>query len=208
MRQSGGLSGFTKREESEHDCFGAGHSSTSLSAALGFAQADALNGSDAYTVAVVGDGALTGGMIHEALNNCDKKLRLIVIVNENEMSTNVILGESFRTLFGRDYIFDTVCGVKLKITAGSFYQVNHDAAELLYGLAAEKAQTGGKNGLLLDLYCGAGSIGLSMAERAEELIRNGVIEGFILHTNAVADLGYEGYDRAVAWMKAHADDEV
>lgn len=45
-------------------------------------------------------------------------------------------------------------------------------------------------------------------ERAEELIRNGVIEGFILHTNAVADLGYEGYDRAVAWMKAHADDEV
>lgn len=92
LRQSGGLSGFTKRGESEHDCFGAGHSSTSISAALGFARADALNGSDAYTVAVVGDGALTGGMIHEAMNNCDSKLRLIVIVNENEMSISPNIG--------------------------------------------------------------------------------------------------------------------
>ena len=92
LRQSGGLSGFTKRSESEHDCFGAGHSSTSISAALGFARADAMNGSDAYTVAVVGDGALTGGMIHEAMNNCDSKLRLIVIVNENEMSISPNIG--------------------------------------------------------------------------------------------------------------------
>ncbi|HOA84837.1 MAG TPA: 1-deoxy-D-xylulose-5-phosphate synthase N-terminal domain-containing protein, partial [Bacillota bacterium] len=53
LRQGGGLSGFTSRDESEHDCFGAGHSSTSLSAALGFAEAEKLNGSDAYTVAVV-----------------------------------------------------------------------------------------------------------------------------------------------------------
>ena len=65
LRQGGGLSGFTLRDESEHDCFGAGHSSTSLSAALGFAEAERLNGSDAYTIAVVGDGAYTGGMIHE-----------------------------------------------------------------------------------------------------------------------------------------------
>ncbi|MBO7736854.1 MAG: 1-deoxy-D-xylulose-5-phosphate synthase, partial [Clostridia bacterium] len=86
LRQAGGLSGFTKRRESEHDCFGAGHSSTSLSAALGLARADALAGSDAYTVAVVGDGAFTGGMIHEALNNCDSHLKLIVVMNENEMS--------------------------------------------------------------------------------------------------------------------------
>ena len=60
IRQPGGLSGFQKRYESEHDCFGAGHSSTSLSAALGFANADKLSGSDAYTVAIVGDGAYTG----------------------------------------------------------------------------------------------------------------------------------------------------
>lgn len=92
LRCSGGLCGFTNRGESEHDCFGAGHSSTSLSAALGFAISDKLNGSDAYTVAVVGDGAYTGGMIHEALNNCRKKLNLIIIMNENEMSISKNIG--------------------------------------------------------------------------------------------------------------------
>ena len=92
LRQSGGLSGFQKRSESEHDCFGAGHSSTSLSAALGFATADRLSGSDAYTVAIVGDGAYTGGMIHEALNNCCKDLRLVIILNENEMSISKNIG--------------------------------------------------------------------------------------------------------------------
>ena len=86
LRQNGGLSGFTKRSESEHDAFGAGHSSTSISAALGLAEADRLSGSDAYTVAIVGDGAFTGGMIHEALNNCDSNHKLIIIINENEMS--------------------------------------------------------------------------------------------------------------------------
>ena len=92
LRQGGGISGFTNRAESEYDCFGAGHSSTSISAALGFAQADRLSGSDAYTVAVVGDGAFTGGMIHEALNNMSQNLRLIVILNENEMSISKNIG--------------------------------------------------------------------------------------------------------------------
>ena len=86
LREPGGLSGFTNRSESKHDPFGAGHSSTSISAALGFAEADALSGSGAYTVAVIGDGAYTGGMVHEALNNCKKNLRLIIIINENRMS--------------------------------------------------------------------------------------------------------------------------
>ncbi len=86
LRTPGGLSGFTKRSESEHDPFGAGHASTSVSAALGFAEADRLKGSDAFTVAVVGDGAYTGGLVHEALNNCKKKLNLVIILNENEMS--------------------------------------------------------------------------------------------------------------------------
>ena len=86
LRVPGGLSGFTKRCESEHDAFGAGHSSTSVSAALGFAEADKLTCSDAYSIAVVGDGAYTGGMVHEALNNCKRDLRLIIILNENEMS--------------------------------------------------------------------------------------------------------------------------
>ena len=86
LRQAGGLSGFPRRDESEHDAFGTGHASTSLSAALGFARADRLAGSDAFTVVVLGDGALTGGMIHEALNNCAGHLRLVIILNENEMS--------------------------------------------------------------------------------------------------------------------------
>lgn len=92
LRRVGGLSGFTKRRESEHDPFGAGHSSTSLSAALGFAAADVLDGNNAYTVCVIGDGAYTGGMIHEALNNCKKNMRLIIILNENEMSISKNIG--------------------------------------------------------------------------------------------------------------------
>ena len=99
LRQTGGLSGFTNRAESEYDCFGAGHSSTSLSAALGFAEADKLSGNDAYTVVVLGDGAFTGGMIHEALNNCNKQLsRLIIVLNENEMSISKNIGRFANSL--------------------------------------------------------------------------------------------------------------
>ena len=86
LRMPGGLSGFTLSRESEHDAFGAGHSSTSLSAALGLAEADKLSGKENYTVVVLGDGAYTGGMIHEAINNCKRELPLIVILNDNGMS--------------------------------------------------------------------------------------------------------------------------
>ena len=93
LRKPGGLSGFEKRSESEHDCFGTGHSSTSVSAAIGIAEADRLRGdNDRFTVAVVGDGAFTGGMIHDALNNCDPHLRLIIVINENEMSISKNIG--------------------------------------------------------------------------------------------------------------------
>ena len=98
LRMPGGLSGFPKITESEHDAFGAGHSSTSFSAALGFATADKLNGSDAYTIAIFGDGAYTGGMIHEALNNCKKDLKLIIILNENEMSISKNIGRFAKNL--------------------------------------------------------------------------------------------------------------
>ncbi|MBQ8350619.1 MAG: 1-deoxy-D-xylulose-5-phosphate synthase [Clostridia bacterium] len=86
LRKVGGLCGFTNRTESEYDAFGAGHSSTSVSAALGFATADKIAGKDAYTIAIIGDGAFTGGMVHEALNNCAPDLPLIIVLNENEMS--------------------------------------------------------------------------------------------------------------------------
>ncbi|MBO7763056.1 MAG: 1-deoxy-D-xylulose-5-phosphate synthase, partial [Clostridia bacterium] len=100
LRTPGGLSGFTRRAESEYDAFGAGHSSTSLSAALGFAKADRLAGRKSYTVAVVGDGAYTGGMIHEALNNCEPDLPLIIVLNENEMSISRNIGGFARYIAG------------------------------------------------------------------------------------------------------------
>lgn len=86
LRIPGGLSGFTSIKESEKDSFGAGHSSTAISAALGFAQAGRINKEKYHTVCVVGDGAYTGGMVHEALNNCNPDLPLVIILNENGMS--------------------------------------------------------------------------------------------------------------------------
>ena len=89
LRKPGGLSGFTQRRESLYDPFGAGHSSTSVSASLGFAEADLLLKNEAFTVCVIGDGAYTGGMVHEALNNCRSDLPLIIVLNENGMSISV-----------------------------------------------------------------------------------------------------------------------
>src|SRR3569833_3235017 len=87
LRQGGGLSGFTKRAESEYDPFGAAHSSTSISAALGMATARDLAGGKNNVIAVIGDGALSAGMAYEAMNNAGaRNERLIVILNDNEMS--------------------------------------------------------------------------------------------------------------------------
>ena len=93
LRRYGGISGFTNREESPHDLFTNGHSGTSVSAALGIAEANKLRGNEHYTVAVVGDGSLTNGMIYEALNNCaGKQLNLIIILNDNDMSISRNVG--------------------------------------------------------------------------------------------------------------------
>ena len=87
LRQAGGLSGFTKRSESEYDPFGAGHSSTSISAGLGMAVARDLEGKENKVVAVIGDGAMSAGMAFEAMNNAGASdSRLIVILNDNDMS--------------------------------------------------------------------------------------------------------------------------
>ena len=87
LRQFGGISGFPKREESEHDVFGTGHSSTSISAALGVALARDMSGKKHNVLAVIGDGSLTGGQAYEALNHAgDLATNLIVILNDNEMS--------------------------------------------------------------------------------------------------------------------------
>src|SRR3978361_551238 len=87
LRQGGGLSGFTRRSESEYDPFGAAHSSTSISAALGFAVANKLAGTPGKAIAVIGDGAMSAGMAYEAMNNAEQAgNRLVVILNDNDMS--------------------------------------------------------------------------------------------------------------------------
>ena len=98
-----------------------------------------------------------------------------LMINVNRENTNVVLGESYRLLWGREWIEDVLCGLTFRITPQSFYQVNHDACELLYGLAKERAKLTGCE-LLLDLYCGIGSIGLSMADRAGEVLGMEIVE--------------------------------
>jgi len=93
LRQKDGISGFTKRSESEHDAFGAGHSSTSISAALGIAIANKLHQNSNTSIAVIGDGALTGGMSFEALNHAgDTDANLLIVLNDNDMSISKNVG--------------------------------------------------------------------------------------------------------------------
>ncbi|MGB0175702.1 MAG: 1-deoxy-D-xylulose-5-phosphate synthase N-terminal domain-containing protein, partial [Owenweeksia sp.] len=92
-RKKGGLSGFTRRAESEYDPFGAGHSSTSVSAAIGFAEADLLRGINRHHIAVIGDGALTGGESFEALNYLgERRLNVTVVLNDNQSSIDENVG--------------------------------------------------------------------------------------------------------------------
>jgi 1-deoxy-D-xylulose-5-phosphate synthase len=111
LRQKNGLSGFLRREESEYDTFGAGHSSTSISAALGMAIAAARRNEDRRVVAIIGDGALSAGMAYEALNNAgDMDADLLVVLNDNDMSISPNVGAMSnylaRILSGR--VFATV----------------------------------------------------------------------------------------------------
>jgi len=93
LRQAGGIAGFPRRAESEYDAFGVGHSSTSISAALGMAEAFHQQGSDQRAVAIIGDGAMTAGMAFEALNNAGTtELPLLVILNDNDMSISPNVG--------------------------------------------------------------------------------------------------------------------
>ena len=92
-----------------------------------------------------------------------------IVVNVNPDDTNVILGKKTYTVYGSDAIADTLCGLRFELSAPSFYQVNHDQAERLYAKAREYAALTGDE-VLLDLYCGTGTIGLSMAKACRELI--------------------------------------
>ena len=101
-------------------------------------------------------------------------------INTNVKNTNVVLGEKYRVIHGERYIEDILCGVRFRITPESFYQVNHDGAEILYGLAKEKAIYGDENKIsLVDMYCGTGTIGLSMADVASEIVGVEIVEGAV-----------------------------
>ncbi len=98
-----------------------------------------------------------------------------VMLNVNKRNTNVVLGRDYRTLAGVGYIEDVLCGRRFRIAPAAFYQVNHDGAELLYGIAAERAAlTEGET--LLDLYCGIGTIGLSLAGKDTRVVGVEIVE--------------------------------
>jgi 1-deoxy-D-xylulose-5-phosphate synthase len=123
LRQEGGLSGFTKRAESEFDPFGAAHSSTSISAGLGMAVARDLSGRDNNVIAVIGDGAMSAGMAYEAMNNAGAmNARLIVVLNDNDMSiappTGAMSAYLARLASGRTYLGLRDIGKKLTATLG------------------------------------------------------------------------------------------
>ena len=118
IRKFDGISGFTKPCESVHDPFGAGHSSTSISAACGLAMAKTIKNEDGYVIAIIGDGALTGGLAYEGMNNAGRtKEKLIVVLNDNKMSISKNVGAIARHL--------------AKIRARPFYFKFKDAVEFL-----------------------------------------------------------------------------
>lgn len=123
LRQENGLSGFTRRAESEYDPFGAAHSSTSISAGLGMAVASELSGTERNVIAVIGDGALSAGMAYEALNNAGAlDARLIVILNDNDMSiappTGAMSAYLARLASGRTYMGFRELGKKMTAYLG------------------------------------------------------------------------------------------
>jgi 1-deoxy-D-xylulose-5-phosphate synthase len=131
LRTEGGLSGFTKRSESPYDPFGAAHSSTSISAALGFAVAANLGGDPGDAVAIIGDGALSGGMAFEAMNNAGHlKQRLFVILNDNEMSIAPPVG--------------ALSAYLSRIYAGDPFQELKSAAKGMVSLLPEPFQEGAR----------------------------------------------------------------
>ncbi|OYY94273.1 MAG: 1-deoxy-D-xylulose-5-phosphate synthase [Hydrogenophilales bacterium 28-61-23] len=139
LRQTDGLSGFPKREESEYDAFIAGHSSTSISAALGMAVAAKLKGEERRVVAVIGDGAMTAGMAFEALNNAGAMdANLLVILNDNDMSISANVGalNSYLTklLSGRFYNNLRSHGERLLANLPPIYELAKRAEEHVKGM--------------------------------------------------------------------------
>ncbi len=120
-----------------------------------------------FALVINGDDIPQGKKLIDSLININSDIKSIQL-NINKTASNVILGSECKTLYGSDYITDILCGIKVRLSLLSFYQVNRDMAEKLYNKAREYAKP--KNKTVLDLYCGAGTIGLSMAKEAKNII--------------------------------------
>lgn len=110
-----------------------------------------------------------------------------IVLNQNNKDTNVVLGDKYRTIFGNNYITDSLCNLKFKLSIPSFYQINHDQTEILYKSALDLAGTI-SNKTILDLYCGTGTIGLTMAKYAKKIIGVDIIEESIINAKENANL--------------------
>ena len=117
------------------------------------------------------------------------------MLNVNKKRTNVVLGERYRTLWGKDHLSDVLCGKRFDIAPGAFYQVNHDGAQLLYKTALDMAQIK-KGDTLVDLFCGTGTIGLYMKKNSEaqRLVGVEIIEDAV--KNAIENARANGVENA------------
>ncbi len=203
LRQKGGISGFPKHKESKYDAFVAGHASTSVSAAYGIAQAKKLSGDDGYSIAIVGDGAFTGGLIYEGLNNSGKSdTRLIVILNDNEMSISKSVGglaryfSKIRNKKGYFAFKDNLSGFLKKIPL-----IGESIAKILFTIKKTVKNAIYNSNFFEDLgftYLGpvdGHKIGklIDILERAKELK-----EPVLIHVNTVKGKGYDFAEKSPA----------
>ncbi|MGN1043633.1 MAG: 23S rRNA (uracil(1939)-C(5))-methyltransferase RlmD [Acutalibacteraceae bacterium] len=110
-----------------------------------------------------------------------------IIINYNPEKTNVILGKKFKTIYGKNYITDTLCNLKFNISPESFYQINHDQTEKLYSLAIEHAELN-KSQYLIDFYCGIGTIGMTMAHKVNHVTGTEIVSSAIQNAKENAKL--------------------
>ncbi len=112
-----------------------------------------------------------------------------IVLNHHTANTNLILGDRYTRLMGKETLEDTLCGLRFSIHPSAFYQVNHDGAELLYGIAREKAALTGRE-TLLDLYCGIGTIGLSMADAVREVVGIEIVDDAVKCARRNAEINH------------------
>ena len=203
LRLPGGVSGFTRRGESEHDIFSGGHACVALSAAFGVAEANKLSGKKDYVVAVVGDGAFTGGMVYEALNNAGhagKGTKLIVILNDNEMSISKNVGSLAR------YFAALRANPKyFRLKARTENALNHiplvgrAAAKGIYALKTTVKNAIYQSTMFEDMgFRYMGPIDGHNIPQLEEALRGAVEADYpiLLHVNTVKGKGYENAEKA------------